>query len=232
MINYLLQFGTGDPRTFTGLAPTFLIYKDKDGNNVTPPGITEVPSSTGLYYFTWGTTTNIAFLADAATTSPGTAGRYISGMLDQSDRIAEIGSSLVALGNTSVALGVTNVALGTTAIALGATGVAIGTTNTAIGNTGVAIGASGAALGTTIVSMLSGISSALLLSIGSTASLIGDSTTNPVDLFGYLKRVGELYQGNQQFIKGAGTLTQYDRTGATTLYSKTIANNASLVTKT
>lgn len=266
-VNYLLQFGSGDPRTLTGLAPTFLIFKDKDGNNVTAPGITEIPSSTGLYYFAWGTTTNIAFLADAATTSPGSAGRYIAGMLDASDRISEFGTSLmsygntlvalgttnfalgttnVALGTTNVALGTTNVALGTTGVALGITNVALGTTNVALGNTAVALGISNfafggsnialgttnVALGTTITSLLNGLSSPLILAIGTTASLTGDDSTSPVTLFGYLKRIRELHEGNQSFVKSTGVQTQFDRTGATTLYSKTITNNASLVTKT
>jgi hypothetical protein len=270
MVNYLLQFGTGDPRTFTGLAPTFLIFKDKDGTNVTPPGITEVPSSTGLYYFAWGTTTNIAFLADAATTSPGTSNRYIAGMLDQADRIAEIGASLAALGTTSVALGTTNVALGTTNVALGTTNVALGTTavswgsalgstlvatgstlvaigntsiayggtnsanivnmgatHVAVGNSLVALGNTSVAIGTTILSVINGLS----LSIGTTASIIGDSTHDPVDLFGYLKRVSELLQGQQRFAKGTGALSMYERSGVTLLASRTVTNNASLVIK-
>lgn len=224
-VNYLLQFGSGDPRTFTGLAPTFLIFKDKDGNNVTPPGITEIPSLSGLYYFTWGTTTNIAFLADAATTSPSAAGRYVAGMLDQSDRISEFGISLMAFGAT-------NVALGTTSVALGISNIALGTSVLALGTTGVALGTTAVAIGTTITSLLTGVSSALLLAIGSTASFIGDNVTSPVDLFGYLKRIRELYEGNQQYVKSTGVQTQYDHTGATTLYSKTLINNASLVTKT
>ena len=209
-VNYLLQFGTGDPRTFTGLSPSFLIFKDKDGNNVTPPGITEIPSGTGLYYFAWGTTTNIAFLADAVTTSPGSAGRYIAGMLDMSDRISEFGTSLQSGQNN------------------------LGSTIVSIGNTGIAIGTSTYALEQAIASTLTAIGSsfgAVASAIGTTASLIGDNATDPSTLFGYLKRLAELEQGQEQFVKSTGALTMFDRTGATTLATRTISNTASLVIK-
>jgi len=255
-VNYLLQFGSGDPRPFTGLAPTFLIFKDVAGNNVTAPGITEIPSSTGLYYFTWGTTTNISFLADAATTSPGAAGRYIAGMLDPSDRISEYGNTLIAIGTTSVALGTTNVALGTTNVALGTTNVALGTTNVALGTTNFALGTTNVALGTSANAGIGFVGTTLVaqgatvVAIGNTLAALGatigpigisllaligttaSSFATPVDLFGYLKRLRELAEGNEQFVKGTGVLTMLDRAGSVTLAQKTVSNNASLVTKT
>lgn len=252
--DYFLQFGTGDPRTFTGLAPTFLIFKKPDGTNVTPPAFAEI-STSGIYTFNWGTTTPIAFLADAATTSPGTAGRYIAGGLDPADRIDEVGTTLVALGTSNIALGTTNVALGTTNVALGITNVALGITNVAwsvalgstlvatgstlvaIGNTGaalgttnIAFGTTNVALGTTILSLVA-INASLTANIGSTASVIGDSATDPATLFGYLKRIRENLEGQQTFNKSTGALTIYERTGATTLATRTVTNNASLVIK-
>jgi hypothetical protein len=264
--DYFLQFGAGDPRTFTGLAPTLLIFKNANGTNVTPPAITEV-SASGIYTFSWGTTQSIAFLADAATTSPGTAGRYIVGSLDPADRIDEVGTTLVAIGTTVVAgqvnFGSTLVAIGNTAItygnanfALGTTNVALGTTNVALGTTSVALGTSNIALGTTILqgavnegvtlvaigNTLAAIGTTLtaigtsnafaLLVLGTTASAIGDSSTSPGDLFGYMKRVRDVLEGQERFVKSSGALTMYDRTGATTLASRTITNNASLVVKT
>lgn len=230
-VNYFLQFGTGDPRTFTGLAPTLLIFKDVSGSNVTPPGITEIPSSTGLYYFAWGTTTSIFFLADAATTSPGTAGRYIAGNLDPNDRVIDYGTTLVAIGNTGIALGNTSVALGNTQIALETNQ---GVTLVGIGNTSIALGSSiynlEQAMASTLLS-IGAIGTSLSAAIGSTASLIGDSTHDPVDLFGYLKRIAELEQGQETFVKGSGVLTMLDRTGATTLVQRTIVNSVSLVVK-
>ncbi len=221
---YTLQFGTGDPRTFTGLNATFLIFKDTvAGSNVTPPGITEVPSATGLYYFTWGTTSPITFLADAATTSPGTSNRYIAGSLDPADRIDEVGTTLVAIGNSLTSLGASSVGL-----------LNMGVTLVGIGNTSIALGISNFALGTSIYALEQTLSSTLgglAVVVGSTASLIGDSSTAPVDLFGYLKRARDTLEGQERFVKGTGIFTIFDRTGATTLSVRTVTNNSSLVTK-
>lgn len=247
--SYSMRFGSGDPRTLTGLSPTFLIFvRLTDGATIAPPAITESATSWGIYQFAYGTTQPIAFLVDAATTSPGVGGRYITGQIDPADRVDEYGNTLIAygltgiaLGTTGVALGATNVALGTTSVALGNTAVAIGTnqgaTLVAIGNTsgfGAAQGSSIYALEQAIASTLlvvGGIGASIMTAIGSTASLIGDSTHDPVDLFGYLKRIAELEQGQETFVKGTGVLTMLDRTGATTLVTRTITNSASLVLK-
>lgn len=274
MKSYSMRFGSGDPRTYTGLAPTFLIFvRASDGQTIAPPGITERLTGSGLYQFDWGTTQPIAFLADAATTTPGTTGRYVSGSIDPADRADEYGNTLIAIGTSNIALGTTSIALGTTAVALGTTAVALGTTNVALGITAVsydaaqglstfalgvtsvALGTSSVALGTSIYALeqtlgttvvaigntsialgntnlaIAGIGGTLSVTIGSTSSLIGDSSTDPTTLFGYLKRLGELYQGQQQYVKSTGVLTMLDRTGATTLATRTIANNASLVAK-
>jgi hypothetical protein len=258
--NYSMRFGSGDPRTLTGLSPTFLIFvRLTDGATIAPPAITESLTSSGLYQFSFGTTQPISFLVDAATTSPGLTGRYVTGQIDPADRSDEYGNTLIALGMTNVALGTTNVALGTTAVssfaALGSTVVAIGNTSIALGNTqialetnqgatlvaigntsslGVATGSSIYALEQAIASTLlavGGIGSSIMTAIGSTASLIGDSTHDPVDLFGYVKRIAELEQGQETFVKGSGVLTMLDRTGATTLVQRTIVNSASVVIK-
>lgn len=235
---YWLQFGFGDPRAFTGLSPTFLIFKDSAGTNVTPPSIAEVGTGTGMYAFSWGTTTAIGFLADAATTTPGPQGRYVYGSLDPVDRADEYGATLIALGTTAVALGITNVALGTTNVALGTTNVGFGATNVALGTTNVALGTTSVAIGTTLVAIATTILaqstslSVVISGIGSTASSFGDSTTDPVDLFGYMKRLLENFEGNQTFVKTSGVLTIYSRGSSTTLRVKTIANSISMVVKT
>lgn len=204
---YSMQFGSGDPRTFAGLSPTFLIFvRMSDGATLTPPAITQSLPSSGIYQFTYGVTQAIAFLADAATTSPGTAGRYIQGQIDPADRIDEVGSSLIALGNTAISYEILNQALGNS----------IYTVVSGIGGAG----ATSVAIGTTIQSL-----------IGSIASAIGDSATSPTDLFGYLKRAKELAEGKEQFVKGTGLLTMYDTSGNTTLVSRTVSNNSSLVIK-
>ena len=251
---YYMRFGSGDPRTYTGLAPTFLIFS-QNGTPVTPPSVSEAPASSGIYSFTWGTTTPIAFLADAATTSPGTVGRYVTGALDPADRIDEVGTTLVAIGTSSIALGTTGVALGTTGVAIGTSGIALGTTilasiplgtsfsalgNTlvALGTTAVALGVTGVAIGTTTQAIATSLLAqgntnfSFLASIGSTASSFGTDVVDPVDLFGYLKRIRENLEGNQTFIKQAGTLTILSRGSSVLLATKNIANSVSTVIKT
>lgn len=187
MKNYGIRFGSGDPRTYTGMNATFLYFINMaTGATVTPPALTELFANTGVYNFQWGTTTPIAFLADAATTSPGSAGRYVSGQLDPSDRSDEYAATMIAIGTSITAQNVTLLAGQTLAWA----------------------------------------------GLGSTASSFGSSSTDPVDLFGYLKRVQELLEGNETFYKASGALSMFSRGSSTTLATKTIANSVTLVTKT
>lgn len=154
MKNYGVRFGSGDPRTYTGLTPTFLLFLNMASQTtVAPPGITEVIASSGLYTFQWGATTPIAFLIDANSTAPGNTGRYVTGTLDPADRSDEYGNSLMAYGASILAIGTTNFALGTTNVALGTTNVALGTTNVALGTSNVAIGNSITAQGVTLTAL-------------------------------------------------------------------------------
>ncbi len=105
MANYLIQFGTGLPSAFTGLTPTFLTFKTiPGGTNVTPPGITEIPTSTGLYYFNYAATNSIVFTVDGFTTGLSSSSRYISGeisALDEVDvQIAALGVTVTSIGNS------------------------------------------------------------------------------------------------------------------------------------
>lgn len=281
---YTVTFGTGDPRTWTGLTPTLLIFANvSSGTTLVAPAFSEALTGSGIYKFAYGTTTPIGFLADAATTGPGAVGRYVYGQLDPVDRMDEVGTSLIALGTTTVALGTTTVAIGTTAVAIGTSGIALGTTSVALGTTligfgtsqiaqgvlvlagqtilgtsliaigvtqlaqgtlitqtdtdvlnlgtsFVAFGVSSIALGNTILAA-SGAGSSLSILIGSTASAIGDSVTDPSTLFGYVKRLNESILGQETFNKGSGAFIILDRTGATTLASRTITNSASMVIK-
>lgn len=233
MKKYFLKFGSGDPRTYTGLSPTFLIF-EAAGVTLAPPAIAEDLTGSGIYSFQWGTTTSVAFLADAATTSPGTALRYITGSLDPADRADEYGTSLIALGTSAVALGTSAVALGTSNFALGTTAVALGSTNFGYGVSNFALGTTAVAIGTTLMGIgLSNVAlgTSILNIIGTTASSFGDNVTDPSTLFGYMKRLAELEQGREAFNKGTGALTMLDRTGGTTFVQRTISNNASLVVK-
>lgn len=223
MKTYFMRFGFGDPRTFTGLNPTLIQFTQFDGTAVSPPSVTEnynvsggITTGTGIYKFSFGTTQPISFLADAATTSPGSQGRYVVGILDPADRIDEVGSTLVAIGTSGIALG-------TTAVAIGTTSIALGTTNVALGNTAVALSTLLLAQGLTISVEIGGI--------GSTASSYGTSAADPVDLFGYMKRIMENLEGNQTFYKASGVLQIYPRSNATLLASKTIANSVSMVVR-
>lgn len=103
--NYLVVFGSGSPATNTGLAPTFTVFKTTPGGvNATPPGITEIPTATGLYYFTYGPTNTIGFVIDGATTGLSSSNRYVPGVLDPLDAVDE---QLTALGST-ILMGMTS----------------------------------------------------------------------------------------------------------------------------
>lgn len=67
--------------------------------------------------------------------------------------------------------------------------------------------------------------------VGATSSAFGDDSTNPGNLFGYLKRIQEWLEGDGEYNKATGAWTSKDRAGLTTLAIKTLANGATLVTK-
>ena len=148
---YFLQFGSGDPSANTGLSPTFTVFKNSAGGNITPPSIAEV-STTGLYSFTLSPVEAITFVCSGATTGLSTTDRFITGALDPS--------------------------------------------------------------------------------IGDTTALIGNSASDPTSLFGFLKRLQELQEGDENYTKATGVLIRQDRTGATTLISQTINDSATEITKT
>lgn len=268
MKNYTMTFGSGDPRTFTGLAPTFLIFVREDtGATITSPAITEALTGSGIYTFQWGATTPIGFLADAATTSPGAQGRYVVGQIDPADRSDEYGNTLTAIGTTLTsigysglvygislaalgsslaassvtltsigysglvygsslaALGASNIALGTSAVALGATNIAIGTSLTA---TGISL----SAISVTILAN-TGSSSGVDALIGTVGSTFGGQNTDPIDLFGYAKRILENLEGDQTYIKSTGILSINSRSTSSDvlLRNKTVANSSSAVIK-
>jgi hypothetical protein len=224
MKNYGVRFGSGDPRSFSGYNATFLFFVNMaTGATVTPPAIAELFAGTGIYNFQWGTTTPIAFLVDAATTSPGSTGRYVSGQLDPNDRGDEYAATMIAMGNTSIALGITGIALGTTAVALGITSIAFGTSI-------IAQGVSNAAQNVTILSQGTSISVAVA-GVGTPSSSFGTSAADPTDLFGYMRRIQELLEGNNTYNKVSGAFTLLSRGSSVTLASKTVTNSVSLVTK-
>lgn len=132
---YWLKFGPDDPRRFTGLAPTFLVFQTESGGTLAPPGITERitgASGTGFYQFGHSSALSIAFLVDGGATLA-TSSRYISGSLDPVQAVdtqisqfnTDLGSTLSGMGATLVGIGSSlsgfNTALGTTLSILGST---------------------------------------------------------------------------------------------------------------
>ena len=108
--NYLIQFFSSvNPSLITGFSPTFTVFKTVPGGaNATPPGITEIPTATGLYYFTYGPTNTVAFVIDGGASLP-VSSRYIAGNLDPVQAVDEqltgVGNTLQAIGNTLLAQG-------------------------------------------------------------------------------------------------------------------------------
>lgn len=100
------SFHPTDPRTYPSLAPTFLTFKRLDTQaDVTPPGITQL-STTGVYMFPFGITTQMYFLIDGITTNSGND-RYVYGILDPADQIDLSINTLI--GTTSSSFGTTSV---------------------------------------------------------------------------------------------------------------------------
>lgn len=204
--DYFVVFGSGNPTSKSGLAPTFITFISPAGSAGTPPSISE-PGSKGLYKFSYDASlTMIAFTLDGATTGLANSDRYVSGILEAQDQfgitLAAIGTSLTAFGNTAIA----------------------------IGNSGIALGVSHIAQGNTLIAL--GQSSALFSFIGSTASSFGSTSLDPVDLFGFLKRAQEINEGNETFTKSSGLLDFYSRGSSTLLREKTIIDSTTTTTKT
>lgn len=73
---------TSDPRTSTGLTPTFILfYIIANGQTLTPPGITETFAGSGAYYFSYGPTLAIYFQIDGGS-GLAASERYLTGVLD------------------------------------------------------------------------------------------------------------------------------------------------------
>ncbi len=158
MKTYWLTFGNTDPRTYAGLAPTFIQFFDKLGHTLAPPGITTVFAGSGAYQFNYsvGYSTSIYFLVDGATSGMGADIRYIRGVLDP-----------------------------------------ISTTDLLIGYTG---------------------------------SDFGSTSSDPGDVFGYVKRLQEFNEGVQTFSKSSGTWDVFSRGASSLLVQKVLTNSVSGVT--
>jgi len=67
--------------------------------------------------------------------------------------------------------------------------------------------------------------------IGTTTDVYGSASVDPTTIYGYVKRLQELQEGNASFNKTSGVWTVQSRSGATTLATKTLSNGSTLVSK-
>ncbi len=114
---YWFTFSTQDPRTYTGLSPTFIQFVDQTGQTQAPPGITESPSGFGFYRsnYTVGISTSIAFLVDGGATLASNV-RYITGNIFEQNSLDTIGATINSLANVAVLLGSTLDSFGSTSV--------------------------------------------------------------------------------------------------------------------
>lgn len=209
MAVYWLKFGSTGATNTSGLAPTLTVFKKYDGTSVTAPGITQPIANYGLYQFEFSASFSVIFEADGATTGLSATDRFIYGSCEALDS-TNFGATTAALGSTLSGIGTTLIAQGSTLVGTGTTLVAQGATLVAIGNTVLSINAAG---------------------IGSTASTFGSTSADPDTLFGYMKRIQELIEGNQDFNKTSGAWEMWSRGSSTLLRLKTLTNSTSGVTK-
>lgn len=101
MKSYYLKFGSGDPAAFTGLTPSLVIFSAGGLTAAVAPGITELPTGSGLYRFDYGPTASIIFKADGGSSLSNTD-RYITGVLDPIQAVDErVGTTSDSFGSTS-----------------------------------------------------------------------------------------------------------------------------------
>ncbi len=103
---YGLRFGGGNPQDYAGLTPSFIVFKNQTGSDVaSPPAITEVGTSTGLYYFTYtpNASFTVFFTVDGGAGIGTTSDRYITGTLDPIANVdQQVGFSADTYGTTAL----------------------------------------------------------------------------------------------------------------------------------
>ncbi len=236
--DYWFAFGSGNPGSYPSLSPTFITFRTASGV-FTPPGITETPAGSGLYWVNYGATATIVFTMDGATTGLAASDRYIFGVFDPQDEfgntllaigatVGQIGQNVNALGSSQLALGATLVGLGNTSVALGVTANALGTSLVASSITLVALGTSIYAQGLSTTA----VGATLLTLVGGPASSFGTNLSDPSTMFGFLKRAQEVSEGNEVYTKATGVLDSYSRGSSQLLIQKTISDDNTETTKT
>ena len=100
---YYLKFGYGNPSAYTGLFPTFITFSAQGLTALAAPGVTELPSGSGLYQFQYFATQSIVFVADAGSSISSSFYRYISGTLDPIQTVdQQLGIGTDSFGSTSI----------------------------------------------------------------------------------------------------------------------------------
>lgn len=100
MKTYWLKFGSGDPSNFAGLSPTFITFSAYGLTALAAPGVSEMPTGSGLYRFDYGPTLPIIFTADGGS-ALSSGDRFITGTLDPIQAVDEkIGTVSDSFGST------------------------------------------------------------------------------------------------------------------------------------
>lgn len=103
--NYLLKFGSGNPSSYSGLSPTFILFEigpTLPWVGITSPGITEISSGSGLYTFAYQATLPIAFVADGGA-ALSSNDRYVTGILDPIQAVDKyVGFPGDSIGSTNI----------------------------------------------------------------------------------------------------------------------------------
>lgn len=105
--DYWLEFGSGDPRNFTGLSPTFIIFSAGGLTALAAPPIAELPTGSGFYKFSYGMTVFGATVAVVALGDGGVAlsasDRYVSAVLDPVASVDQrVGTPADTFGSTTI----------------------------------------------------------------------------------------------------------------------------------
>ena len=202
---YWLKFGSGDPRPNTGMTPTFLQFYDCTGQTYVPPSIAEVKYGGVTASGMYGFSFSVGITTQNSLYFLAYAATTVSSGLSTDQYVTGVLDPLL-ISDQDITIVSTNLA-------------ALSSTVLAIGNTTLALSSS--------VGILSSY-------IGSTASSFGSSSTDPSTVFGYLKRLQELFEGDNVFTASSGQWLIYNRAslGTTTLLrTKTVSNPGSQVTK-
>lgn len=99
-----IKFGSGNPQTYAGLSPTFIIFIDNSGATYAPPSIAEIGVSTGFYGFSYtpSATFTIFFTVDGGASIVDSGSRFVSGSIDPVANVdQQLGFSADSYGTTA-----------------------------------------------------------------------------------------------------------------------------------